>query len=126
RREAGSSRSALAPPPGLRLRVFGTWSRAFPPREPEQPRGDVEGRPGAREPERIGAERRESRGVVEQAVDLVGEGRRVVAPDRRPLLEQVVAVPLLLPGDRVDDHEGEAPREGLRGGEAARLAEQEV
>ena len=68
----------------------------------------------------VGPHRREPRGVVEQAVDLVGEHRQVVAADRRPFLQQVVGVPLLLAGDRVDDHEDEAAGQGLGGGQAAR------
>ena len=38
----------------------------------------------------IRSHRRQSRRIVEQPVDLVGEHRQVVAADRRPLLEQVV------------------------------------
>ena len=53
-------------------------------------------------------------------------GPGVVAADRRPFFEEVVAVAFLLAGDRVDDHEGQAAGQGLGGGQAPRLADQEV
>ena len=49
----------------------------------------------------------EARGVVEEAVELVGEHRQVVTADGDALFEEVVGVPLLLAGDGVDDREDE-------------------
>jgi hypothetical protein len=43
--------------------------------------------------------RRQSRRIVEQQIDLPGEDREVVAPDRRAGLEEVIGVSFLLAGD---------------------------
>ena len=81
-------------------------------------------RPG--EARGIRPHRRQSRRIVEQPIDLPGERRQVVAPDRHAGLEEVVGVPLLLAGDGVDDHQREAARQGLGAGQAPGLADEQV
>ena len=87
---------------------------------------DVERRPRATQPQGGGSHRFEPHRVVEEPIDLVGDDGQVVAPDRRPLFQQVVRVPLLLTGDGAHHHESQPSGHRLGGGQPARLAADEV
>ena len=65
-------------------------------------------------------------GVVEEAVDLVGQGREFVALHGDALFEQVVAVAVLLAGNGRDDDHGQSGGEAFGGGQAAGFADEEV
>ncbi len=79
-----------------------------------------------RDSQGVGFHRGQSSRVVQQVVDLVGQHGQVVAADRRAFFEEVVAVAFLLARDRVDDDVDESSRQRLGGGQAARLADDQV
>ncbi len=87
--------------------------RGFPDGLMEQSVDDGGGGAGAAVSERFFAHGGKLSGLVEEAVDLVGERGEFVALEGDAFFEQVVAVAVLLAGDGRDDDHGQAGGERI-------------